>query len=124
VYNRAERARSAAAAIVRGRKVHPEVRLLVIPSTRQTYAQAIREAGYAVLAVGGTALQVGHNYAFTRGFELFLTDMVDDPAFWHGYAERLTDWAIEYMTAFLEPIATWWTSSSSPTTSGRSVRRS
>ena len=57
------------------------------------------------MAVGGTALQVGHNYAFTRGFELFLTDMLDDPAFWHGYAERLTDWAIEYMTAFLEPIA-------------------
>ena len=57
------------------------------------------------MAVGGTALQVGHNYAFTRGFELFLTDMIDDPAFWHAYAERLTDWAIEYMTAFLRPIA-------------------
>ncbi len=68
-------------------------------------AQAIRDAGYAVMAVGGTALQVGHNYAFTRGFEPFLTDMIDDPAFWHGYAERLTGWAIEYMTAFLEPIA-------------------
>lgn len=68
-------------------------------------AQAIHDAGYAVMAVGGTALQVGHNYAFTRGFELFLTDMLDDPALWHDYAERLTDWAIEYMTAFLEPIA-------------------
>jgi uroporphyrinogen decarboxylase len=68
-------------------------------------AQAIRDAGYAVLAVGGTALQVGHNYAFTRGFELFLTDMLDDPAFWHGYADRLTEWAIDYMTAFLTPIA-------------------
>jgi uroporphyrinogen decarboxylase len=68
-------------------------------------AQAIRDAGYAVLAVGGTALQVGHNYAFTRGFEPFLTDMVENPRFWHGYAERLTDWAIEYMTAFLRPIA-------------------
>ena len=68
-------------------------------------AQALRDAGYAVMAVGGTALQVGHNYAFTRGFELFLTDMLDDPAFWRGYADRLTDWAIEYMTAFLRPIA-------------------
>jgi uroporphyrinogen decarboxylase len=68
-------------------------------------AQAIRDAGYAVMAVGGTALQVGHNYAFNRGFELFLTDMLDDPSFWHAFAERLTDWAIEYMTAFLEPIA-------------------
>ena len=68
-------------------------------------AQAIRDTGHAVMAVGGTALQVGHNYAFTRGFELFLTDMFDDPAFWHAYAERLTDWAIEYMTAFLGPIA-------------------
>jgi uroporphyrinogen decarboxylase len=68
-------------------------------------AQAIRDAGYAVMAVGGTALQVGHNYAFTRGFELFLTDMLDDPSFWHAYAERLTNWAVEYMTAFLQPIA-------------------
>jgi uroporphyrinogen decarboxylase len=57
------------------------------------------------MAVGGTALQVGHNYAFTRGFELFLTDMFDNPSFWHAYAERLTDWAIEYMTRFLTPIA-------------------
>ncbi len=68
-------------------------------------AQAHRDAGYAVMAVGGTALQVGHNYAFSRGFVPFLTDMIDDPAFFHGYAEMLTDWAIAYMTAFLRPIA-------------------
>jgi uroporphyrinogen decarboxylase len=72
---------------------------------KRAEAQAIRDAGFAVLAVGGTALQVGHNYAFTRGFELYLMDMLDDPAFWHGYADRLTDWAIEFMTAFLTPIA-------------------
>jgi uroporphyrinogen decarboxylase len=58
-----------------------------------------------VLAVGGTALQVGHNYAFTRGFERFVMDIVEQPTFWHGFCERLTDWAIEYMTAFLTPIA-------------------
>jgi uroporphyrinogen decarboxylase len=83
----------------------PDPRDPAIWAGKREEAQAARDAGYAVMAVGGTALQVGHNYAFTRGFELFLTDMIDDPSFWHGYAERLTDWAIEYMTAFLEPIA-------------------
>jgi uroporphyrinogen decarboxylase len=57
------------------------------------------------LAVGGSALQVGHNYAFTRGFELFLMDMLENPPLWHALSERLTDWAIDYMTAFLTPIA-------------------
>jgi uroporphyrinogen decarboxylase len=83
----------------------PDPRDPAIWAGKRAEAQAVRDAGFAVMAVGGTGLQVGHNYAFTRGFELFLTDMVTDPAFWHGYAERLTDWAIAYMTAFLGPIA-------------------
>lgn len=83
----------------------PDPKDPAISAGKRAEAQAIRDAGYAVMAVGGTALQVGHNYAFTCGFERFLMDMLDDPAFWHGYAERLTDWAIEYMTAFLAPFA-------------------
>ncbi len=87
------------------RKRWPDVTDPAIWTGKREEAQAIRDAGYAVMAVGGTALQVGHNYAFTRGFEPFLTDMLDDPLFWHAYAERLTDWAIEYMTAFLGGFA-------------------
>jgi uroporphyrinogen decarboxylase len=83
----------------------PDPRDPAISAGKRDEARAIRDAGYAVIAVGGTALQVGHNYAFTRGFELFMTDMVDNPVLWHAYCERLTDWAIDYMTTFLEPIA-------------------
>lgn len=83
----------------------PDPKDPAIWSGKREEARALHDAGHAVMAVGGTALQVGHNYAFSRGFELFLTDMLDDPGFWHAYAERLTDWAVEYMTAFLQPIA-------------------
>jgi uroporphyrinogen decarboxylase len=83
----------------------PDTRDPAIWRGKREEAQAIRDAGFAVSAVPSTAMQIGHNYAFTRGFELYLMDMIEDPSFWHGFAERLTDWAIDYVTAFLTPIA-------------------
>ena len=68
-------------------------------------AQTIRDAGFAVLAVPNTAMQIFHNYAFLRGFGQWLMDQVDDPAFHHAFTEKLTDWAVAYLEAFLAPIA-------------------
>ena len=43
----------AAAAVLRGRRVHPEVQLLVIPATRRVHEQAIKEGVLAILMEAG-----------------------------------------------------------------------
>lgn len=50
----------AAAAILRGRRVHPGVRLLVVPASRRVYLQAVREGLVeAFVAAGGVVLPPG-----------------------------------------------------------------
>lgn len=46
----------AAAAILKGRKVHPEVQLLVIPATRQVHEQAMKEGVLADLMEAGAQI--------------------------------------------------------------------
>jgi uroporphyrinogen decarboxylase len=83
----------------------PDTKDPAIWEGKREEAAAVRAAGYAVLAAANTGVTIGHNYAFTRGFELYLVDMIERPSFWHALAERLTEWAIAYSAAFLTPIA-------------------
>ena len=46
----------AAAEVLRGRKVHPEVRLLVFPGTQEIYLQAIREGLVEIFIEAGAAI--------------------------------------------------------------------
>ena len=46
----------AAAAVVAGRTVHPDVRMIVVPTTQQVYSQASREGLLAVLADAGAVV--------------------------------------------------------------------
>jgi len=46
----------AAAAVLKGRKVHPEVRLIVIPATQAIYLQAIAEGLAEIFVAAGAAL--------------------------------------------------------------------
>ncbi|HEU5002875.1 MAG TPA: 3-isopropylmalate dehydratase large subunit [Actinomycetota bacterium] len=48
-----------AAAILDGRKVHPSIRLIVIPATQDLYQQALREGLIQVFADAGAAISAG-----------------------------------------------------------------
>jgi len=75
-----------------------------IAAGKRAEAQAIRDAGYAVVAVPGWAIQIFYNYFALRGFSQWLLDMVDDPAFYHALVERIVQRDIDYLGAFLGPI--------------------
>jgi 3-isopropylmalate/(R)-2-methylmalate dehydratase large subunit len=45
-----------AAAVLRGRKVSPEVRLIIIPATQEVYARALREGLLEVFLKAGAAV--------------------------------------------------------------------
>jgi uroporphyrinogen decarboxylase len=68
-------------------------------------ALAIRASGYAVTAAPGMAMAVGHNYAFLRGFELYMLDMLGNTRFFNAFCDRIVEWSEAYLEAFLTPIA-------------------
>lgn len=74
-------------------------------SGKRDEVQAIRSAGYAVVASPGRATALFHNYSFLRGFDQWLTDMLDDPRFYHHLAERILEADLAYMHGFLTEIA-------------------
>jgi 3-isopropylmalate/(R)-2-methylmalate dehydratase large subunit len=45
-----------AAALLRGRTVHPDVRLIIIPATQQIYGQAMREGLFEIFLAAGAAV--------------------------------------------------------------------
>jgi 3-isopropylmalate/(R)-2-methylmalate dehydratase large subunit len=48
-----------AARLLKGRKVHPNVRLIIIPATQRIYLQAMREGLLEILAEAGATIAVG-----------------------------------------------------------------
>ena len=56
---------------------------------------------------GGAQLgsDIFHNYAYTRGFSRWLSDMYDNPRFYHAYAEFILEMDLEYLERFLPPLA-------------------
>jgi uroporphyrinogen decarboxylase len=86
----------------------PDDRLLKDPAMtagKAEEAAALQAAGYPVVAIPGSAMQVFHFYEFLRGFDSWLTDMYDNPRFYHGLCERLLAVDIRYLESFLPPIA-------------------
>lgn len=90
---------------VRRHRSWPDVRDPAIALGKRDEAMAMREEGYAVVAVPGWAMQVFHNYAFLRGFSRWLLDMYEEPAFYHAFSEWLVEIDVAYLEAFLAPIA-------------------
>ena len=69
-------------------------------------ARAAQAAGYAVVAIPGSATQsLFHVYDFLRGFDTRMMDMHLDPRFYHALVERITQVTEEYLTEFLTPLA-------------------
>jgi uroporphyrinogen decarboxylase len=67
-------------------------------------ARAYRDAGYAVIAAAGNAFQVFSNYWFLRGFEAWLLDMYDRPAFYHALCEKIIEIDIACLETFLGAV--------------------
>ena len=82
----------------------PSVRDPRIAAGKRAEAQAVRDAGYAVVAVPGWAIQIFYNYFALRGFSRWLLDMYDDPIFYRALVERILQLDIDYLAAFLGPI--------------------
>ena len=81
----------------------PSVRDPRIAAGKRAEAQAIRDAGYAVVAVPGWAIQIFYSYFALRGFSRWLLDMYDDPIFYRALVERILQLDIDYLDAFLGP---------------------
>ncbi len=86
----------------------PDDRLLrdpAITAGRAEEARRLQAAGYPVVAIPGSAMQIFHFYEFLRGFDTWLMDMYDNPRFYHALCERLLEVDIRYLETFLPPIA-------------------
>jgi uroporphyrinogen decarboxylase len=68
-------------------------------------ARRLRAAGFPVVAIPGSAMQIFHFYEFLRGFDSWLMDMYDNPRFYHALCERLLEVDLRYLETFLPPIA-------------------
>ena len=86
----------------------PDDRLLrdpAITAGKADEARRLRAAGFPVVAIPGSAMQIFHFYEFLRGFDTWLMDMYDNPRFYHALCERLLEADIRYLETFLPPIA-------------------
>jgi uroporphyrinogen decarboxylase len=82
----------------------PSVRDPRITAGKRAEAQALRDAGYAVVAVPGWAIQIFYNYFALRGFSRWLLDIYDDPILYRALVERIVQLDIDYLSTFLGPI--------------------
>jgi hypothetical protein len=65
----------------------PDDRLLrdpAITAGKADEARRLQAAGFPVVAIPGSAMQIFHFYEFLRGFDTWLMDMYDNPRFYHA----------------------------------------
>lgn len=67
-------------------------------------ARLLHEAGFAVIAAAGNAIQIFSNYWFLRGFEAWLLDMYDRPAFYHALCEKILEVDLACLKGFLGEV--------------------
>lgn len=63
------------------------------------------ETDYAVFSHPGYAARVFHMYAALRGFDKWMTDMKMNPEFYHRFAEKILEVAIEVTETFYDQVA-------------------